>query len=58
MFIECLIIHVAMSLCLHVHVFHYRNGDLTVVQYLVEKCSADVNLKDFYGDTPLHYACR
>ena len=53
-FIECLIIHIAMSLCL----CHYRNGHLTVVQYLVEKCSADVNLKDSIGHTPLHYTCR
>ena len=37
---------------------HYRNGHLTVVQYLVEKYSADVNLKDSYGRTPLHDACR
>ena len=53
-FIECLIIHVATPLCL----CHYRNGHLTVVQYLVEKYSADVNLKDSYGRTPLHDACR
>ena len=53
-FIECLIIHVAMFLCL----CHYSNGYVTVVQYLVEKFSADVNLKDNYGRTPLHNACR
>ena len=53
-FIECSIIHVAMSLCL----CHYRKGHLTVVQYLVEKCFADVNLKDNNGCTPLHDACR
>ena len=53
-FIECLTIHIAMSLCL----YHYRNGHLTVVQYLVEKCSADVNVKDNHGRTPLHDAYR
>ena len=53
-FIECLIIHVGMSLCL----CHYRYGRLTVVQYLVEKCSADVNLEDSGGRTPLHDSCR
>ena len=53
MFIECLIIHVAMSLRL----CHYRSGHLTVVQYLVEMCSADVNLKDNEGCTPLHDVC-
>ena len=35
-FIECLMIHVAMSLCL----CHYRYGHLTLIQ-----CSADVILK-------------
>ena len=48
-----LIIHIAMSLCL----YHYRNGHLTVVQYLVEKCSADVNLIDEDGCTSLYRAC-
>ena len=37
---------------------HYRNGHLTVVQYLLEKCSAGVNLKDNEGGIPLHDACR
>ena len=42
-----------MSFCL----CHCRNGHLTVVQYLVEKCSVDVNLEDNEGCTPLHDAC-
>ena len=46
--------HPGISLCL----CHYRYGHLTVVQYLVEKCSADVNLKGNGGRTLLHDACR
>ena len=51
-FIEYLIIH-TMFLCL----CHYRWGRLSVVQYLVEKCSTDVNRNDNGGRTPLHGAC-
>ena len=43
----------SLSLCL----CHYRWGRLSVVQYLVEKCSADVNLIGNDGRTPLHDAC-
>ena len=51
-FIQCLIIHVAMSLCL----CHYRNGHLKIVEYLTS-IAADVNAKDSAGYTPLHDAC-
>ena len=37
-FIQCLIIHVAMSLCL----CHYRYGHLKIVEYLI-KARADVH---------------
>ena len=51
-FIQCLIIHVAMPLCL----CHYRYGHLKIVEYLTS-IAADINAKDGDGDTPLHEAC-
>ena len=54
MFIQCLIIHVAMSLCL----CHYRNGHLEVAEFLVNNNLSDVHCKDMDGETPLHRACR
>ena len=51
--IQCLIIHVAMSLCL----CHYRNGHLKVAEFLISG-GADVHCKDIHGWTPLHRACR
>ena len=52
-FIQCFIIHVAMSFCL----CHYRGGHLKIVEYLTS-IAADVNAKDSAGETPLHDACR
>ena len=52
-FIQCLIILVAMSLCL----CHYRRGHLKIVECLI-KGGADVHSKDDTGWTPLHWACR
>ena len=52
-FIQCLIIHVAMSLCL----CHYRGGHLKVAEFLINN-DANVQSKDDDGDTPLHDACR
>ena len=51
-FIRCLIIHVAMSLCL----CHYSNGHLKVAEWLI-KGGADVLAKNSFGGTPLHVAC-
>ena len=47
----------SLVIAMYLRLCHYRYGHLTVVQYLVEKCSADVNLKDIEGCTPLHDAC-
>ena len=51
-FIQCLIIHVAISLCL----CHYRRGHLKVAEFLINN-DADVQSKDDEEWTPLHYAC-
>ena len=37
---------------------HYREGYFSVVQYLVKEANCDPNVKDKYGETPLHKACR
>ena len=51
-FIQCLIIHVAMSLCL----CHYRRGHLKIVEWLITS-GADVHAKDNSRRTALHLAC-
>ena len=40
---------------LHIAVenFHYN-----IVEYLISECSANVNAKNTYGETPLHSACK
>ena len=51
-FIQSLIIHVAMSLWL----CYYSNGHLKIVEWLITN-GADVHAKDVDGWTPLHWAC-
>lgn len=38
--------------------FHYRYGQLPVVEYLVEVALCDVNCTSYDGSTPLYLACR
>ena len=45
--------HPCMSLCS----CHFREGHLEVVQFLMTNVRLDINSKDGYGITPLHYAC-
>ena len=35
-----------------------EKGHLNIISYLVEKCSADLNVIDDRNNTPLHYACN
>ena len=45
--------HPCMSLCS----CHFREGHLEVVQFLMTNVRLDINSKDGYEITPLHYAC-
>ena len=39
----------------HIHI-HIQNGHLNLVEFLIEKKSANIHLKDYYGDTPFWIA--
>ena len=41
-----------------VYFYHYRNGSLDVVTFLVEKCQVEVNVTNKFNQTPLHLACE